>query len=137
MGNEIITRHRAKRIIDLSEIALELGFLFNPVGNFSLLQLPNGNWFCSMRVFGYFISSATHAYLTQSNMKLEHPDAQLFLELDRDFNLVRRFNLVENDYYRVPEFDRETPYLEDGRLVKWGDEIYLTSAIFYQNNAQY
>jgi hypothetical protein len=44
---------------------------------------------------------------------------------------------VRNDYYKHPIFNVETPFLEDGRLVKWGGDLYLASAIFYQNNEHY
>ena len=124
-------------MIDLSYIGLESGALFNPTGNFSLLKLNNGNWLCSMRMFGYWISSLTRAYLTGKHMRLEHPDEHLFLELDGDFNILWRFRVKRNDYFKHPIFNDETPYLEDGRLVKWGDEMYFASTIFYQNNAQW
>ena len=134
---EMNIKDKAKGIKDLSYIGLESGALFNPTGNFSLLKLDNGNWLCSLRMFGYFISTLTHAYLTDKIMKLEHPDEHIFLELDEDFNIVRHFKIMRNTYFKHPTFNDETPYLEDGRLVKWGDKIYFASAIFYQNNAQW
>lgn len=134
---ELNIRQHAKRIIDLSHLSFDLGYYFNPVGNFNLYPFQNGKWLCVLRVFGYYISGGRFSYLTHPNMKLEHPDEHLFLVLDEEFNLMSRLELVENDYYHVPEFDRETPYLEDGRLVEWNGNLYLTSAIFYQNNEQY
>ena len=130
-------RQLAKRVVDLSAIGLEVGVYRNPVGNFSLAMLPNGNWLCSMRRFGYHISTITQAYLTSKYLKLDRPDEQLFLELDVDFNLVRQFHLVANEYYKHPIFNSETPYLEDGRLTQWGGDLYFVSAIFYQNNGHY
>jgi hypothetical protein len=134
---EVDIRSLATRVTDLSPLAFDVGVLFNPIGNFSLAMLPNGNWLCSMRRFGYWISSITQAYLTNPEMKLERPDEQLFLELDGDFNLVRQFTLVKNEYYKDQVFSRETPFLEDGRIVQWGGMYYLASAIFYQDNGHY
>ncbi len=134
---ELNIKQLAINVKDLSSLGLDVGVYFNPVGNFSLVKLPNGNWLCSMRVFGYYISSLTHSYLTTPELKLAKPDEQLFLELDGSFNLVRQFNLKNNTYYKHPIFNRETPYLEDGRLVKWNDELFFASAIFYQNNEHY
>ncbi len=137
MEEELNIKDKAKDIKDLSNIGIDVGVLFNPVGNFSIVKLDNGNWLCSMRMFGYWISSLTQAYLTDKSMKLERPDEHIFLELDGDFNIVRHFSMKRNTYFKHPTFNDETPYLEDGRLVKWGDEMYFASAIFYQNNAQW
>lgn len=134
---ELNIKDKAKDIKDLSNIGLEAGALFNSCGNFSLVKLPNGNWLCSMRMFGHYISSLTHSYLTTPELKLAKPDEHIFLELDGDFNILRRFRMKSNTYFKHPIFNNETPYLEDGRLVKWGDEMYFASAIFYQNNAQW
>lgn len=137
MEEEMNIKDKAKDIKDLSNIGLESGALFNSCGNFSIVKLDNGNWLCSMRMFGYWISSLTHAYLTDKSMKLEHPDEHIFLELDGDFNIVRHFRMKRNTYFKHPTFNDETPYLEDGRLVKWNDELFFASAIFYQNNEHY
>lgn len=135
--SEVNIRNLATKVVDLSPLAFEVGVLFNPIGNFSLARLPNGNWLCSMRRFGYYISTVTQAYLTNKQLRLSDPDKHLLLELDEDFNLVRQFDLVKNDYYKDPIFNQETPYLEDGRLTKWGSDYYLASAIFYQANQHY
>lgn len=135
--SEVNIRSLATRVTDLSPLAFDVGVLFNPIGNFSLAMLPNGNWLCAMRRFGYWISSATQAYLTNPEMRLERPDEQLFLELDGGFHIVRQFNLAANEYYTYPIFNSETPYLEDGRLTQWGADFYFVSAIFYQNNGNY
>ena len=70
MEEKLNIRNLAKKVVDLSTIGFDLGFPFNNCGNFSLLPMPDGNWLCSMRVFGYYISGETHAYLTTPNMKL-------------------------------------------------------------------
>lgn len=90
-----------------------------------------------MRRFGYYISSITHAYLTTPTLKLPDPDGHLLLELDENFNFIRKFNLTKNEYFKHEDFKEETPYLEDGRLVEWDGRYYMSSAIFYQNNEQY
>ena len=60
--SEVYLRNLASNVVDLSPLAFDVGVLFNPIGNFSLVKLPNGNWLCSMRKFGYYISSVTQAY---------------------------------------------------------------------------
>ena len=135
--SEVYLRNLASNVVDLSPLAFDVGVLFNPIGNFLLVKLPNGNWLCSMRKFGYYISSVTQAYLTNKQLRLARPDEQMFLELDAEYNLVRQFGLVANEYYKDPIFSAETPYLEDGRLTRWGDDYYFASAIFYQDNQHF
>ena len=47
---------KAKSVKDFSDLGIDLGYFFNPVGNFSII--PWGiNYLASFRVFGYFITT--------------------------------------------------------------------------------
>lgn len=70
-------------------------------------------------------------------MTLENPDQHLFVLLDRNFNFIKRLNLIENTYWKPEGFENERTYLEDMRLCQWGDEIYGSSATFYTRNRQF
>ena len=126
----------AHSVIDYSDLAFDLGFWFNPIGNFSIIPFRNG-YLASFRVFGYFITGDTQSYQCLENMRLENPDQHLFLLLDRDFNFIHQLHLTKNTYYKPDEFENERTYLEDGRLTKWNNEIYFTTATFYQHNEQW
>ena len=53
---------KANTIIDLSEIAFECGFYFNPIGNFSIIPFGE-HYLASFRVFGYFITTDIQNYV--------------------------------------------------------------------------
>ena len=127
----------AKRVIDLTDIGIELGFYRNPCGNFSLIHLDNGNWLCHMRIFQYWIDGDRQGYWTNDTMQLNEPDKHQFVILDKDFNYVKKLENTISTYYADPQFNEQKPYLEDGRLVRWDNGIYLSSAIFYQNHEKY
>lgn len=123
-------RPLAKSIKDLSPIAFELGFYFNPIGNFSMIPLDDGRWLANFRVFQYWISSTTTRYWTGGHMKLKEPNIHHMCILDSDFNLLRQIRNAESTFYKNPISD-SVPYLEDGRMVRWNGEIYISSATFY------
>lgn len=134
-------RHLAKKIIDLSPLAFDLEIYRNPIGNFSLIPFSNGGYLCYMRRFQYYIDGQRYFYWTPKDMILNEPHRHLFIVLDNDFNLVQKVDNLISTYYHDPIFDNETPYLEDGRLTKWTidgkAQLFLTSAIFYQNNSHW
>ena len=131
------TRHLVKRIIDLSELGMELGIWFNPIGNFSLLPMENGNWLACFRRYQYYIEGDRCSYQSSPQMFYADRNHHLFVELDKDFKLVRRIDNPISTYYQSEKFktafiyDGKDPFLEDARLAQWGDEIYLSSAIYY------
>lgn len=133
-------RHLAKRIIDLRELGLEMGILFNPVGNFSLLPLDDGNWLACFRRFQYYIEGDRYTYQSSPNMFYKDSNHHVFAILGGDFNLVRRIGNPVSTYFQTDEwasaflYDVKDPYLEDARFVRWGNDVYLTSAIYYYVN---
>lgn len=56
MEETLNIRPYAKNITDLSHVAWELEDPFHNGGNFQLIPLPNDDWLCYMRIFGYFIT---------------------------------------------------------------------------------
>ena len=136
MDEPINMREYADKVIDLTNIGYELGFYFNNCGNFSMLPMPNGDWFCCFRIFGYWIDSIGR-YLTSEQLRLHHPDLHQFCVLDRDFNFVRKVDCVESTYYKHPDYANELPYLEDGRLVAWNGNWYISTCVVYQENLQW
>lgn len=130
-------RDYAKRIIDFRELGLELGILFNPIGNHSLIHLDDGNWLACFRRFQYYIEGDRYSYQSSPNMFYTDSNHHVFVLLDRDFNLVRRIENPVSEYFQTGEwasaflYDVKDPYLEDARFTRWGNDIYLTSAIYY------
>ena len=135
MNDSIDITPIAKNITDLSGIGIDLGFLRNNIGNFSLLPTQDGHWFAYFRAFQYIIHGDRQGYYT--SYPLEQPDHHQFCILNKDFGFVEKIDNLLSLYYEDPVLNKERPYLEDGRFVKWGDNIYLTSAVFYQNNGTY
>lgn len=78
----------AKRKIDFSDYAFEMGEYFNPIGNFSIIPY-NGIYLASFRRFAYHITTEWNEYVTYPALKLNDPHKQLFCLLDRDFNFIR------------------------------------------------
>lgn len=70
-------------------------------------------------------------------MRLEKPDQHLFLLLDDGFELKKQLTITQNTYYKPEEFKEKRTYLEDGRLTRWNDEIYFTTATFYTNEERW
>lgn len=56
MEETLNIRPYAKNITDLSHVAWELEDPFHNGGNFQLIPMPDGDWLCYMRIFGYFIT---------------------------------------------------------------------------------
>lgn len=53
---------KAKSVVDYSDIGIECGYYFNPVGNFSII--PFGDYYlASFRAFGYYITLDIHKYV--------------------------------------------------------------------------
>ena len=126
----------AKSVKNFSDLGIELGYCFNPVGNFSII--PFGDYYlASFRKFAYFISSDIHQYLFVPNMRLKEPHKQIFVLLDRDFNLVKELPCVSSSYWVDEQFKSKLPYLEDMRMVVWNGNIYGSSTIFYQGEKGY
>lgn len=137
MEQEISVKHLATSIIDFTDLGIiDLGIYSNPIGNFSIIPF-NDYWLASFRVFGYFITTETQSYKFEKSMILEHPDEHIFVMLDHDFNFKRRMNLSENTYYKPEEFKEKRTYLEDGRLTRWNDDLYFTTATFYTNEERW
>lgn len=136
MQNYINLRPVAKRVVDLSPIIWECGHVRNNGGNFSLIPYNDG-WLASFRLFGYYITKERQQYVYTKEMTLENPDQHLFVLLDRNFNFIKRLNLIENTYWKPEGFENERTCLEDMRLCQWGDEIYGASATFYTRNRQF
>ena len=127
-----VKRIEPKRKYDLSYIAWDCGFPFNNCGNFSLVQMSNGNYFAIFRMFGYYIDGDGR-YLTNKDLLLENPHQHTFVELDKDFRIVRRLDNVFSDYFGM-QTQTEKAWLEDGRLVRWCGKLYLSSTVCYQRN---
>ena len=62
----------AKSVIDYSDIGIECGYYFNPVGNFSIIPFGDG-YLASFRAFGYFITTDIQQYMFTPNMRLKEP----------------------------------------------------------------
>ena len=120
----------ANEIHDLSHMTLELGFHFNNCGNFSLIPIDDG-YFAYFRIFGYWIDKYGR-YLTQKRLMLPNPDIHQFCILDGNFNFIRKIENISSEYWKHPQFNIERPWLEDGRLVKWNGEMYISSTVCYQ-----
>ena len=89
MEETLNIRDKAKSITDISHVAWELGFVKNNCGNFSLLPMEDGNWFCHMRIFAYWIDSMGR-YCTNRDLLLSSPHVPQFCIFDRDFNFIRK-----------------------------------------------
>lgn len=129
-------RNKAKRVVDLSTVGFELGFPYNNCGNFSLLPMPNGYWFCYMRIFAYWIDEYGR-YLTNNRVLLKNPANHQFCILDRDFNFVKKIPNTVSEYWKHPQFSDETPYMEDGRMIEWNGKVYLSTTVCYQKNGRW
>ena len=127
---------KAKRTINLSDIAFECGDFYHPIGNFSIVPL-NGMYFASFRRFAYHIPTDTQNYVTCQQLKLDDPHKQMFCLLDRDFNFVKHLPCEKSAYWEDPHFNMRTPYLEDMRMVEWDGKIYGISSVFYQGEKSY
>lgn len=125
-------RPYVKSITDLSSIGYDCDIVFNNIGNFSILPFQ-GNYIATFRMFAYHIDSRGR-YLSADNLRLENPDKYLFVLLDRNFNFVKRIPNSTSTYWQHPEYNTELPYLEDGRLVNWNGDIYISSSIYYQQD---
>ena len=130
-------RPLAKKIIDLTTVAFDVGVYRNPIGNLSLLPLADGRWLCYMRRFQYYIDGQRNFYWSSPHLLLKEPHKHLFIIFDKDFNFIEKIDNTSSTYHHDPDFDSEIPYLEDGRFVKWGDELFLNSATFYQHQQHY
>ena len=128
---------RPKRIYDLSELGIELGILFNPIGNFSLLPMSDGNWLACFRRYQYYIEGDRCLFFSSPNMFYPDRNHHLFVKFDKDFNLIGRIANPTSTYYQTDKWATgflhggKDPFLEDARMTRWGDEIYLTSSIYW------
>lgn len=128
---------RPKRTYDLSELGIELGILFNPIGNFSLLPMSDGNWLACFRRYQYYIEGDRCLFFSSPNMFYPDRNHHLFVKFDKDFNLVGRIANPTSTYYQTDKWATgflhggKDPFLEDARMTRWGEEIYLTSSIYY------
>lgn len=140
--DETKVRHHAKRIIDLGELGIEMGQMFNSVGNFSLVPTKEGNWLACFRRFQYYIEGDRCTYHTSHNLFYHDRNHHLFALLDKDFNLVRRIENPVSTYYDTEEWKSaythcgKDPFLEDARFTVWNGETYLTSAIYYYEDGK-
>lgn len=131
-----------KRKYDLGMIGIEMGQMFNSIGNFSLLPMDDGNWLACFRRFQYYIEGDRCTYHSSPNLLYPDRNHHLFALLDKDFNLVRRIENPLSTYYETDEwksaysYGGEDPFLEDARFTKWGNDIYLTSAIYYYEDGK-
>ena len=62
----------AKSVKDYSDLGIDCGFLFNPVGNFSIIPFGDG-YLASFRTFGYYITTDVQNYVFTPNMRLKEP----------------------------------------------------------------
>lgn len=136
-------RHLAKNAKDLTELGIELGAYFNPIGNFSLLPTTDGHWLAVFRRFQYYIEGDRYCYLSSPQMFYKDRHEHLFAMLDKDFNLVEKIGNFGSTYYDAPEWKTQydyggkSPFLEDARFTYWkGDGIYLTSAIYWYDESR-
>jgi len=129
---------KAKNIIDFSSIAFDTGEYFHPIGNFSIIP-HKGNYLASFRRFAYHITSGEEKYVTCQALKLADPHKQLFCVLDKSFNFIKQLPCAESTYWLgyEPYAQKRLPYLEDMRMMEWGDHIYGMSTIFYQGETGY
>lgn len=123
-------RPYAKSIVDLSPVAWELEDPFHNGGNFQLVPMPNGNWLCLMRIFGYWIDGKG-MYRQSPQTKLDNPHLHRFAVLDKDFNFVRKVPCLCSTYYEHPTLRARQPYLEDARIAMWNGRAYAISTVVY------